>query len=350
MTQTTRYASVLAKIGAARSTLLTDTRLNDLAESKNLTEFAAQLRDTVYAESLAKLPLPLTSRKLERVFKDNLIETYVKIIKYSPKSVTQFLGLYVLRFEVENIKALIKATNAKLNTEQKLAKIYFSAEDFLKRRALIEQIAKASDLKQLVNALNKTDYAQAMELGLRSYEENASTACLDVLLDKVFYEKLHEAYEALPKKEKPHALYYAGTENDGFTLLALLRGKALNYDPDWLRLAVPHDNFNLPKETVEALVTAPDFDSTLNIALKSYYAKFFTKEKAAEETIAVAEKAFTKEVLHHAKDSRILDLFDVGAPLVFMVQKEAEAHNLTALSLGVEADLKPEDIRSQLLT
>jgi vacuolar-type H+-ATPase subunit C/Vma6 len=32
-----------------------------------------------------------------------------------------------------------------------------------------------------------------------------------------------------------------------------------------------------------------------------------------------------------------------------MNQKEAEVHNLTAVSLGVEAGLKPEDIQRQLL-
>ena len=80
MTQTTRYASVLAKIGAERSKLLSEAKLKALAESKNLTEFAAQLRDTSYQEQISKLSLPLTSRKLERAFNENLIETYIKII------------------------------------------------------------------------------------------------------------------------------------------------------------------------------------------------------------------------------------------------------------------------------
>ena len=67
-------------------------------------------------------------------------------------------------------------------------------------------------------------------MGLQNYEENGSTARFDVLLDKVFYEKLYESYKQLPKREKPHVLFYASTENDSFTLLTLLRGKNLNYD------------------------------------------------------------------------------------------------------------------------
>ena len=64
-----------------------------------------------------------------------------------------------------------------------------------------------------------------------------------------------------------------------FTLMTLLRGKILNYDPNWLRLAVPRNNFNLFRETVEAIVTAADFESALKIVLESYYANYFVKPK-----------------------------------------------------------------------
>jgi vacuolar-type H+-ATPase subunit C/Vma6 len=80
------------------------------------------------------LPLPLSSRKLERAFNENLIETYIKIIKNSPKKAAKYLSLYVLRFELENIKALIKTLNAKMSPEQRLARVYISAETFPQTR------------------------------------------------------------------------------------------------------------------------------------------------------------------------------------------------------------------------
>ena len=190
-----------------------------------------------------------------------------------------------------------------------------------------------------------TEYASSLNTGLQNYEENGSTACFDVLLDKLFYEKLYESYESLPKKEKPHAHFYASTENDSFTLLTLLRGKTLNYDANWLRLAVPHNNFNLSMDTVEALLSAADFESALKIALESHYAKFFVKGQSPEETIVSASKAFKKAVFQHAKVTRISDNFNIGAPLAFMTQKEAEVHNLVAISTGVEAAVNPEAIQ-----
>jgi vacuolar-type H+-ATPase subunit C/Vma6 len=349
LTQTALYAGVLAKIGAERSQLLGESRLRMLTDTRNLTELTAKLRETSYQQQIAKMPLPLTSRKLERAFTENLVETYIKIIKNSPKRAVAFLRLYLFRFEVENIKVLIKAANTNLSPEQKLGKIYFSAEMFLKRRGVIEEATKAPDLRQTVNALKGTEYASALKMGIGSYEVDGSTACFDVLLDKHFYEKLYDAYHRLPRQEMPHASYYVTLENDGFVLLTLLRGKNLRYDPNWLRLAVPTKKFILSDETVEAIVAATDFDSALKITLESHYAQFFVKASSPEETVANAEKAFNKALFLHAKESRFTEIFNIGAVLAFITQKAVEVHNLTAVSLGVEAALKPEDIQRQLL-
>ena len=349
MTQATRYARVLAKIGAERSKLLSEAKFKTLTESKNLAEFASQLRDTAYQEQIAKVPLPLTSRKLERALNENLIETCVKIIKNSPKTAKEYLSLYLLRFEVENIKALVKAVKAKLSLEQKCGKIYFSAEEYFKYRALMEEAAKASTTKQVQSFFKRTMYNLAISMGLQGFEETGSTARLDILLDKVYYEKLYSAYDALRRKEKPHAKFYASMENDSFTLLTLLRGKTLNYDPNWLRLALPHDNFNLKPKTVEELVTAPDYESALRVILESFYAKFFLKAQTPEETLSSAEKAFKKAIFDHAKKSRITENFNIGVALAYLEYKEAEAHNLIALSAGVEAGLSADFLLSQLL-
>ena len=349
MIQTTRYASVLAKIGSERSKLLNEAKLKALAENKSLTEFAVQLRDTSYQEQIFKLSLPLTSQKLERAFNENLIATFIKIIKYSPKKARKYLNLYLLRFEIEHIKALMKATNAKLTPEQKSLKIYFSVEDYFRRRSVMEEAVKASTPSQIIHALKGTAYFLPLSMGLKNYEERASTAFFDIFIDKAFYEKLYEGYLSLSKREQLYANFYASVENDSFTLLTLLRGKALNYEPNWLRLVIPQNYFNLNKSSVEALVTAIDFEAALKIILESYYAKFFAKGQNPEETIATAEKIFKKEVNQHARSSAISETFNIGSPLAFITQKQTEVYNLIVLSLGVDSVMKPEEIRNQLL-
>jgi vacuolar-type H+-ATPase subunit C/Vma6 len=349
LTQTTRYSSVLAKIGAERSNLINEAKLKALTESKSLAEFATQLRDTTYQEQISKVISPFTTRKLERAFNENLIDTYIKIIKYSPKNVREYLSLYLLRFEIEHIKALMYATNAKIASEQKLAKIYFSVEDYLKRRLIFEEATKALNPTQIIHAFKGTEYWPILNMGMKNYEENASTISFDIFLDKLFYEKLYASYESLTKKEQTFANFYATTENDGFALVTLLRGKALNYEPNWLRLVIPQNYFNFNKSTVESIVSAVDFEAAYKIVLDSFYAKYFVKSQTPEETIAAAEKALKKAVLQHAKSSAISETFNIGSQIAFITQKEAEVQNLTVLSLGIDSAMKPEEIRNKLL-
>ncbi|MCW4023468.1 MAG: V-type ATPase subunit [Candidatus Bathyarchaeota archaeon] len=348
MTQTSRYASVLALIGAERSRILSESKIKALAENMSLSEFATQLHDTIYQEKISKLSLPLTSRKLERAFNETLLDTEIKIIKKCPKQAANYLSMYLLKVEVENIKALIKATAAKQNPEERASKIYVSVEHYFKNHALIEDAAKSSDLQSLVVSLKGSPFYSALRFGLEFFEETGSTVGFDVHLDKEFYERFFEAYCALPKKEQSYAKVYAIMEYDGYVLLSLLRGKYLGYGSNWLRLAVPNKTFNLSKDVLEDIISAEDFDSALSLMQKTEYKKFFSKAATPEEAVSNAERNFKSAILEDAKGRRIGKLFNIGVPLSFMVQKQVEAHNLSIISLGIEGEQNPEDILHHL--
>jgi V/A-type H+-transporting ATPase subunit C len=347
LTQTTRYASVLAKIGAQRSTLLSEAKLKALSDSKNLNDFATQLQDTVYQVNIGRIQSPLSGRKLEHAFNENLIKTYQKIIQYSPKPSSEYLKLYLLRFEIENIKIFIKGTLAGYSAEQKMYKTYPFVSCYIEKREIFEAAANASTISQLIAAFKKTPYVSPLSMGLERYNKTNSTACLTVFLDVFFYEHLYRVYEALPKKEKPPARLYASLENDGYILLSILRGKNLNYDSNWLRLAIPHNYFNLNNKEVEALLSALNFDSAHQIVLSGYYANYFPKKETPEETLSKAERCFRRAVIEYAQSSRRF-FFTIGLPLAYMTLKETEASNLRTLALGIEASIPPETIQSQL--
>jgi len=349
LTQTTKYARVLPRMGAERGKLLPENRIKALAESKSAADITGQLRDSTYQEQIGRLATPITARKLERAYYENLIETYLKIIKYAPETANRYLNIYLERLEAENIKTLVRTASAGLSTEQRLAKVYLSVEKRFDHIALMEEAAKATGISQVVAVFKNTDYGSALTTGLKSFEESGSTTCIDVFVDKLFYEKLVAAYESLPRREKSHAYFYASTEVDSFILTTLLRGKNLNYDPNWLRIAIPSCFFNLTKPEVESMVSALDYDAARKIVEESYYAKYFQHKATPEETIAATEKAFRAAILQKAKKSVIRETFNVGSTLSFITIKEAEVHNLTALTLGVEGGLKPEAIRNQLL-
>ncbi|MGD6934194.1 MAG: V-type ATPase subunit [Candidatus Bathyarchaeia archaeon] len=350
MTQTKNYAQVLPKIGVERRGLLTDTKVKALSDSRGLSDFVAQLRDTVYQEQISKISTPFSTRKLERAFNDNLLNTYLMLLKNLPKCVKPYFELYLERFEIEHIKMIVKATIAKMTPEEKLSKIYLPVEDYFSNRALIEDAVKATAVAQIVQAFKKTVYFSSLSMGLKKYEETGSAIQFDLLLDRQYYEKLCTVYEKLPKKEKPHAKFYASMNVDSFLLTTVLRGKALGYDSDWLRVTLPTNYFNLGAKTVDSLLYAIDYNAALKIVESTEYKNYFSTVGAPEETISAAETAFKNAVLQYAKSRVLLDVFNIGAPLSFITLKEADVHNLIALTLSIDAMLKPEEIQNHLLS
>jgi vacuolar-type H+-ATPase subunit C/Vma6 len=348
LTQTSRYASLLAKIGAERSNLLNEPKLRALSETKNLDELIAQLNETSYS-ALSKIPTPINSRKIEYSLKETLIEIYAKIIKASPKTTRQFLQTRLIAEEFENLKTLIKLTAAGLLTGEKLSKTHLTVQTHLKNRATFEKAATAEDLNSLVKALSSLNYAQTLKQALKRYEETKSTQIFDILLDKTYFEQFWETYQNLPKQEQNHALTYASLKHDSFTLLTLMRGKTMGYDPNWLRLVVPKNNFKINAETIEALLAAENNNAALKIAQQTPFRNNFPAASTPEETLANSEKAFKKALLNHAHETRITELFNVGAPLAFITEKDAEATNLTIISLGIEHKKTPQDIQQQFL-
>ncbi len=219
----------------------------------------------------------------------------------------------------------------------------------MQRRAIFEDASKATDIKQLAETLKNTEYYSALKQGLLSYEENGTTACIDTLLDKIFYEKLCNSFHQLSKREQRHAAFYQSLEEDSHILLTLLRGKNLNYDSNWLRVILPEESPNISRRTMEALLAAANFESALNIVLKGRYGTFFTKRQTPEETISTGEKAFQKAKFLHASKSRVTEVFNIGLPLAFMIQKEVEVKNLSSICLGIEEGISPEKIQGNLL-
>ena len=340
MVQTKQYAQVLPKIGVERRGLLSEHEIKTLSESKSLSDFVAQLRGSAYQEQISKLTMPFTPKKLERAFNENLINTYLLMIKNLPKSVKPFFELYLERYQIEHIKMLIKATLAKLSLEEKISKIYLPIEDYFNNRLVIDEATKNSVLSNVVQVFKKTEYYTSLSEGLKKYEETGSTIHFELLLDRQYFDKYYYAYEKLSKKERPYAKFYAGLTIDGFLLLTILRGKALGYDPDWLKVALPTNYINISEHTYISLIYAIDYETALKIIATTEYKTYFLPASTPEETISTAEKTLKNTIVQHAQSRALIDVFNIGAPLSFITLKEANIHSLIVSAINIDNNVK----------
>jgi V/A-type H+-transporting ATPase subunit C len=343
------YSSVLVKIGIERSRLLSEQKLERLTDCKTLTEFASELGQTVYGKKIEQMTPPYTTNDFEKAFRENFIEVCIKIAQNAPNVVSAFLKTYLLKFELENIKTVLRAVSIGLPQDEIRNKLHLPVETFLKRKEVILKAAMGIQVKMVVDALQNTPYGPTLITGLQKYDETASTMCFDILLDRLFYEKLGKSFKELPKNEQKLASFYVSRKNDRFNILTILRAKHLGYNPHWIRMAISRDFHNVSEQTIESMLMAENFESALNIIKQGYYKKLFVKAETPEETLSVAEKAFRRDIFQQIKKTEIGDPFNIGSPLAFIVRKETELYNLTAISLGIEYGKKKDDIVSWLL-
>ena len=349
MSQEQLYSNVLVKVSVEKSHLLTKEKFSRLLNSKNLVEYVSELKETIYGQELERLMLPYTTNKLERVFRENFIETCIKIVRNSPDIASKFLRTYLIKFEHENIKIILRAVSIGLPFDEIKKRLYLNLETFFERKEIILKAAMAIQVKLVVEVLQNTIYGPSLVLGLKKYEETGSTKYFDILLDRMFYENVGELYKNLPKNEREHAFFYVSNIVDRFNILTILRAKLLGYEPHWIRVALAHNFYNISKETIEQLLMADNFKSALEIIKKSNYAKLFDKTVIDEEKLAKVEKEFRQKILLNITKLRFGDPFNIGTPLDFIFRKEIESYNLTALSIGIEYNWKKDDISRLLI-
>lgn len=349
MNQEQLYSSVLVKIGVERSNLLNKQKLEQLTDCKSLKEFVIELGQTIYEKHLMHLTQPYTTNIFERAFRENFIEVCIKIVRSSPDVASAFLKNYLLKFEHENIKTLLRAISIGLSYDEIKSKIYLPVETFLKRQNLILKAAMTIQVKLAVDALQTTVYGPSLIIGLKKYEETGSTKYFDILLDRMFYENLGKSMKDLPKSDRELAFFYVSRQTDCFNILTILRAKLLGYEPNWIRMTISRNFYNVHKQIIETMITAKNFEEAFNMVKKSYYKKFFIKSDIPQETISIAEKNFRRDIFEHIKKTEIGDPFNVESPIAFILKKEIEVYNLTAISLGIEYNWKKDDILQLLL-
>jgi len=348
LSQEQLYSNVLVKIGVERSNLLSKEKLQRLTDSNSLTELITELRSTIYGEKLSKLTPPYSTDNLERAFRESFIEVCIKMVKNSPISVSAFLRTYLLKFEHENIKTILRAISIGLPFDDIKNKLYMSVEKFLKREEVMLKAAMALQVKLAVEALQPTIYGPSLSSGLQEYEENGSTKYFDLLLDEMYYEEFGESFRNMPTNEQKLAFYYVSTKTEMFDILTILRAKLLGYDSHWIRVALSRDCYTVSEQAIESMLMAEDFKSAMEVVEQTHYKKLFTKAETPEKTISVAEKALKREIFEHAQTTKIGDPFNVGSVMAFIMRKEIELYNLTMISLGTEYKWKKDELLNRL--
>lgn len=330
---------LLPKIAFEKSKLITLNQYKDLSSSKDLNDFVLKLRRFY---STIKFHGSLTLDLIEFELKEALFSVFNRIISYAPKNFQKFFLAYLLKYEMENLKILIRGFYQGVKKED-LA-IHYTIEDMFGRREIITESLKADLLNNLKSILQKIPYKDVInEIFDILQREELSFFYLDLLLDLKYLELLWQNQQKLNLHNKIIVKKLIGVKIDSYNYETILRAKNLDLEEHLIYRMISQQKYLLDHQFLDEIIKnragSEKILRKLHIRSKSEYNIYEPEEMRDffyKKLINVIHKYYQK------------DGFNIGKPLAFLLNKEIEVENLRKISIGVYYKKEPEDVMKRI--
>jgi len=337
-----------AKVRGKKRFILERQQLQSLTEFKSQAEVIGFLADSPYGAELSKLPDSASAAEAERTVSQSLARTVENIEASAKGNVRQFIIEYRRRYDARNLARLLVfklqgrpweeyvSTRSPLGTlsEKQLRKLY----NIENSRDLIEEMADQTLEGRLEN------------MQLESPSPDKTALIRDIIVgwgDERFYAY---ASNKLTGRDRTICIPIIGSAIDLGNISIILRGKLMGLAD--IRSHLVPVYWKLDAKTLESLLTAEDIQQTLDrISAHRYYRRILagSRQKYDETKSLAFMEVLARE--HFAKLSHEIFLgipYNIGVILAFLVLKDNEARNLSAVISGINAGLLPEQIRPLL--
>lgn len=324
-----RYLYASARTRVLETQLLDKMTLERMLVSPSAEEAFKVLSETVYASWMPEIP---NFRDFDKLLTQELLKTKAYLEAISPEK--ELINLFFLKYDVHNIKVLIKNTRLKEPRED----LYLEAGTI--------------PLTQLKEMLRTGELAELHpEIGLwltrliKSLGDNGNLRLIDLYLDK----GLFDAMVMLSKKSKSQFITdIIATQIDLINLKTFLRVKAADVGRVVLQDAlIDHghidchfyeENFEEPLNNLPAKVMIYGYEHLLMPALEDH---------AATKRLVMYEKLAEDFLFDQVKQAKYI-AFGIEVLAAYWLAKENEAKLIRLIMTGKINHISVEAIRERL--
>ncbi|MCJ7429342.1 MAG: ATP synthase A1 subunit C [Candidatus Nanohaloarchaeota archaeon QJJ-5] len=328
------YPYVNARVRAMRSKLLSS---NDYRKAMNmsLAEINEFLQQQDYRDEINEYASDHDGADLlEIALRQNLANTYQKLIEISPETVETLLQAYFQKFDVENIKTIVRK---KLN--EKHADI-----DPL----LIPTDRFDDDALRRLQDMSVEEILQEVKLGAQEplsvdIDEPDDLAAIEHELDRRYYSSLQETADRLPSDGKLFK-EFLGLELERRNIGLILRMQRQGYDETTIRdnlitMLDQHDT-----SLIEELLEAEDYEAAIEHLKTEDIGQFITNDDLPQ-----VERALDRYKLDRGTTMLHKHPLSINPILGYMISKEAEIENLRIIMQAKRTGLGNEFIEDNII-
>ncbi len=285
---------------------------------------------------------------LEYALNLNMAREMNEILSFSMGDLKVLMGAYLMRWDVWNIKSILRGKNYGASEEEIKETLVPAGE--LPMPKLVDLIRKGS-IPDVIDGLNGTKFYKPLYNLLDDFNKTHTLSRLENGLDKAYYANLLSINLPGSNAERLF-MNFVRREIDITNLRTLLRLKRQGLEHEKIMEYIVPGGSKLNVDAVRKFAQATSFDELLNMLKETpYWADIAEAVEKYRETrsLNAIEVALTKSLIGYAEKISHSYPLSITPILGYVVRKNVEINNIRTIARGKETRLGDEAIRSQMV-
>ena len=330
---------------AEKGKMLSKGELESIADSRDLDELVTKLKNTAYADVMAKLQKPFNAEKIENLLREDLVDFHASMAKIVTRQ--DLLNAYYTKYIIWNLKVILKGKAMGRTYEEILPHINMRAEEIIGRRDIIVKALIAKDLDEAITTLHTSEFGSDVAAAAQAYKDKREIQIFDVYLDHSYYQSLATAYTVIGKPADAHPLI--GLDVDSYNTLSTLRAKYWGLSETNIKSLRIKPTFRVQEDILDKMANAENIKEAFSVFSGTVYKSITPNDANEIEMISRLEAAFDRLIYKRAVTS-YGKMFSYSTMISAVKLKSIEVRNLGAIAFGVEQKVGSKIILPRLLT
>ncbi|MDP2896567.1 MAG: V-type ATPase subunit [bacterium] len=339
------YAFLNAKVRGKLSKLISPAQYKELVRAPDVLSACLVLRGTEYRDLIQDIVSAADLPRIEAALAEHLIAAHREVRDVAKGHVPRFIEELLRQYEVENLKVLLRAWNAR---EEKS----FIYRERICNEIPVDALLEAQSLEEIIVLLGETPYRKPLTLAREDYERTGSPFPLEVALDRELYEATWKVVGELPAVDRKIASRLLGIEADLLNITWMMRFKRY-YGlglADVIKAMVP-GGLRIKEEFVREVYPGRDEASLMTALLTGVYGSRPPQVPAMKEVRGFErlEEFLKKTYLQQLRQALGGYPFTIGTVIAYLRLKKAEVSNLITILNAKALSLPPEEVETSIV-
>ena len=323
------YAALHARVRAMTSTLIAPEMWAYLREAPDFRTLLSHLKETPYGPDLDSVDEHLlTPRRAAYQIRHRLAQAYLKVIRLAPKSVSALLTDYYRRFELNNLKAVLRGIIADASWERVNYVLFpFGAMTTLPAQQMVE----TGNLAAAIEQLRGTVYYDTLTHAMKRYTVEQNLFPLEVAIDLNYWRTVWAQIGRLSGHDHDQALRLIGTHWDMNNLMWATRYRIYYHlsEEEIINYTLP-SGYRVYDADIRAIAAGADIARIVSRVYPSL-TNVDTLLQDPHRGLPALEMQLRRHLVQQCHAAFAGYPFHVGIPLAYLMLLEYEINDLVVL-------------------